>query len=144
MDDATHLQVTQSLAIPRAELRYRASRAGGPGGQHVNTSSTRIELIWDLVHSRAISDDERARIATRLEQRLDADGNVRVVASEHRSQQQNREAADVRLAALVRRALHVPKTRRATKPTKASKERRLSDKRRQGERKRNRHRGADD
>ena len=62
MDDATHLNVTPTLWIPRAELSYRASRAGGPGGQHVNTSSTRIELIWDLPNSRAVTDDERARI----------------------------------------------------------------------------------
>ena len=132
MDDATLLNVTPALAIPRTELQYRASRAGGPGGQHVNTSSTRIELLWDLPNSRVVSDDERYRIRTKLAARLDADGKVRVVASEHRSQQQNRLAADERLASLVRHALHVPKKRRATKPTKASKERRLSEKKRQG------------
>ena len=71
MDDTTLLNVTPTLAIPRAELQYRASRAGGPGGQHVNTSSTRIELLWDLPNSRAVSDDERDRIRTKLAARLD-------------------------------------------------------------------------
>lgn len=138
MDDATHLNVTATVIIPRAELQYRASRSGGPGGQHVNTSSTRIELLWDLPNSRSVSDDERARIRYKLAARLDAEGKVRVVASEHRSQQQNRLAADERLASLVRHALHVPKKRRATKPTKASKERRLTEKKRQGSKKRDR------
>jgi ribosome-associated protein len=143
MDDATHLNVTPTLWIPRTELSYRASRAGGPGGQHVNTSSTRIELIWDLPNSRAVSDDERERIRTKLAGRLDSDGSVRVVASDRRSQQQNRQSAEIRLASLVRHALHVPKARRATKPTKASKERRLTDKKRQGNKKRDRRGDAD-
>lgn len=143
MDHATHLNVTPALRIPRAELSYRASRAGGPGGQHVNTSSTRIELLWDLPHSLAVTEDERLRIQTKLAARLDADGNVRVVASDRRSQLQNREAADVRLASLIRNALHVPRKRRATTPTKASKERRLSEKKRQSEKKRDRRLGDD-
>jgi ribosome-associated protein len=143
MDHTTHLTVTPTLRIPRGELSYRASRAGGPGGQHVNTSSTRIELLWDLPHSMAVTDDERHRIQTKLAARLDADGNVRVVASDRRSQLQNREAADVRLASLVRNALHVPRKRRATTPTKASKERRLSEKKRQSEKKRDRRLGDD-
>jgi Protein chain release factor B len=138
MTDETKLNVTPAISIPRTELTYRASRAGGPGGQHVNTSSTRIELLWDLPNSRAVTEDERERIRAKLAQRLDSDGQVRVVASDRRSQQQNREAADTRLASLVRHALHVPKTRRPTKPTKAAKERRLSDKKRRSEKKQNR------
>ena len=138
MTDETKLNVTPAISIPRTELSYRASRAGGPGGQHVNTSSTRIELLWDLPNSRAVTEDERERIRAKLAQRLDSDGQVRVVASDRRSQQQNREAADTRLASLVRHALHVPKTRRPTKPTKAAKERRLSDKKRRSEKKQNR------
>ena len=138
MTDETKLNVTPAISIPRTELSYRASRAGGPGGQHVNTSSTRIELLWDLPNSRAVTEEERERIRAKLAQRLDSDGRVRVVASDRRSQQQNREAADTRLASLVRHALHVPKTRRPTKPTKAAKERRLSDKKRRSEKKQNR------
>ncbi|MGH7616315.1 MAG: alternative ribosome rescue aminoacyl-tRNA hydrolase ArfB [Gemmatimonadaceae bacterium] len=138
MPELPFLNVTPDLSIPRTELHYRASRAGGPGGQHVNTSSTRIELLWDLSNSGVVSDEERARIREKLAARLDADGMLRVVASDRRSQAQNRQAADERLAALVRRALHVPKRRRPTRPPKAAKERRLSEKRRRSDKKRDR------
>lgn len=138
MDDTVYLSVTPELAIPRSEFEYRATRSGGAGGQHVNTSSTRIELLWDLPRSTAVTDEQRVRLHTKLAGRLDSDGRVRVVASDRRSQGQNRQAADERLAALVRAALVVPKKRRPTKPTRASKEKRLADKKRRGERKRDR------
>ncbi len=138
MDEATHLAVNTDVAIPRTELQYRATRAGGAGGQHVNTSSTRIELLWDLPHSTAVSEEQRQRLQAKLAARLDAEGNVRVVASDRRSQQQNRQSAETRLAELVRSALVIPKKRRPTKPTRASKEKRLTDKKHRGERKRNR------
>jgi len=143
MPDRIFLDVTASLSIPRAELQYRATRAGGPGGQHVNTSSTRIELLWDLPRSQAVTEEQRERIRAKLAARLDADGMVRVVASDRRSQQQNREAADERLVALVRHALHVPKRRKPTKPPKAAKERRLAEKRKRSERKRDRRSDVD-
>lgn len=138
MDEAAHLAVNTDVAIPRTELQYRATRAGGAGGQHVNTSSTRIELLWDLPHSTAVSEEQRQRLQAKLAARLDAEGNVRVVASDRRSQQQNRQSAETRLAELVRSALVIPKKRRPTKPTRASKEKRLTDKKHRGERKRNR------
>lgn len=138
MHDPDSLPITPDISIPRSELTYRATRSGGPGGQHVNTSSTRIELLWDLSHSRVVSDEQRERLRAKLAPRLDAEGMVRVVASDHRSQQQNRVAADERLAALVRHALHVPKKRRKTKPPAAAKERRIKAKKLQSERKRNR------
>lgn len=138
MDELMFLNVTPELAIPRNELEYRATRSSGPGGQHVNTSSTRIELLWDLTGSRAISDEQRARLRTKLVSRLDSDGRVRVVASGRRSQRQNRREADERLAALIKYALHVPKKRRPTKPTRAAKEKRLADKKRRAEIKRER------
>ena len=134
--------VSATLTIPRAELSFRASRAGGPGGQHVNTSSTRVELLWDLAHSAAVSEEVRARLLVKLAARLDAEGMVRVVASDRRSQAQNRDAAGERLAKIVRQALVVPKKRRPTRPTAASREERLRDKRRRSERKRDR-RGKD-
>jgi len=136
--------VSPTLTIPRTELSFRASRAGGPGGQHVNTSSTRVELLWDLTHSTAVTDDVRARLLTKLASRLDAEGLVRVVASDRRSQAQNRDAAAERLAQIVRHALVVPKKRRPTRPTAASREQRLSEKRRRSERKRDRRRDDDD
>lgn len=136
--------VSPTLAIPRAELTFRASRAGGPGGQHVNTSSTRVELLWDLTRSTVVSEAQRARLLEKLGTRLDAEGMIRVVASDRRSQSQNRDAAAERLAQIVRQALVVPKKRRATHPTKASRERRLDEKKRRGERKRDRRRFDND
>jgi len=122
-------------AIPRAELASRASRAGGAGGQHVNTSSTRVEVLWNPATSRALSDDERPRVLEKLAKRLDAEGRVRVVASDTRSQAQNRELAEQRLADLVRRALIVPRPRKKTRPTRASTERRLDTKKRESQKK---------
>jgi len=130
------LEVTEGLAIPRSELEYRASRAGGAGGQHVNTSSTRIELLWNVARTTVLDEERRARVAARLGTRIDGEGWLRVVSSARRSQQQNREAAEARLAELVRGALVVQKRRRPTKPTRASKEKRIEDKRKRSETKR--------
>jgi ribosome-associated protein len=135
---AEALQVEPDFAIPRHELTVRATRAGGPGGQHVNTSSTRIELLWNVERSRALSDKQRERLRAKLASRLDADGNVRVVASAYRSQLRNREDAEERLIALVRRALHVPRARRKTRPHRGAVEARLDAKKRASEKKRRR------
>ena len=108
------LEITPGVTIPSSELDARATRSSGPGGQHVNTSSTRVELVWRLTESRAINDAQRSRIREKLTARLDADGNVRVVASDTRSQRQNRALAEDRLAILVRRALAIPKPRKKT------------------------------
>ena len=138
------LQITGSVSIPRHELEFRASRAGGAGGQHVNTSSTRIELLWNLTSTQALDDETRARVAAKLASRLDGQGILRVVSSARRSQTQNREAAEERLAELVRGALAVPRRRKATKPTRASKEARLGEKKKRGETKRQRRSGPFD
>lgn len=130
------LEVAEGVAIPRAELEYRATRAGGAGGQHVNTSSTRIELLWNVTRTTSLDDDRRARVAARLATRIDGEGWLRVVSSARRSQQQNREAAEERLVELVRGALAVPKRRRPTRPTRASQEERIRDKRKRSETKR--------
>jgi ribosome-associated protein len=138
------LVVNEQVVIPRGELTYRATRAGGPGGQHVNTSSTRIELLWNVESSAALTDAQRALVRDKLAARLDGEGNVRVVASDSRSQLQNRERADGRLAALVRDALVVRKPRRATKPSRAAKEARLREKKKRSGRKQERRRGGED
>lgn len=138
------LRIDDQLAIPRGELVTRATRAGGPGGQHVNTSSTRIELVWDLGASQAVDDALRARLGARLGSRLDSEGKVRVVSSEHRSQLRNRQAAENRLADVLRRALTIPKKRKPTRPSRAAKAARLSEKRRRSDRKRERRRTPDD
>lgn len=142
--DPRLLRVNGHVAIPRAELDVRASRAGGPGGQHVNTSSTRVEVTWRPGVSVALSAAQRSRVLERLASRLDSSGAVRVVAADTRSQAQNRALAEDRLAAMVRAALVVPKVRRATKPTRASQERRIGEKKKQGERKRHRRHRDDD
>ena len=136
--------VTPALTIPRMEIEARASRAGGAGGQHVNTSSTRIELRWNVLQSRAIDDATRRRLMEKLPTRIDADGALRVVSSARRSQLQNREAAEARMAELVAGALHREKPRRKTKPSRASKQKRLDEKRRNSERKQNRRGRGDD
>ena len=137
MSDRT-IEVNPNVHIPPSELQVRATRAGGPGGQHVNTSSTRIELLWDVTNSTAVSDEQRARLLTKLAARLDATGSLRIVASDRRSQRQNRAAAEERLAEVVRNALVVPKKRRPTKPSRASKEKRIDEKKRRSETKKNR------
>jgi len=130
-DDA--LIINERLSIPRHELFARASRAGGAGGQHVNTSSTRIEILWNPRTSAALDDATRARLLEKLATRIDSEGLIRVVASDRRSQRQNRESAEERLAELVRKALVIPKKRRPTRPSRASKERRISEKKKRGE-----------
>jgi ribosome-associated protein len=143
-DGHSAIVVNDTLSIPRAELEARASRAGGPGGQHVNTSSTRVEVRWNVRRSAALGDEQRARLEERLASRLDGEGTLRVVASDSRSQRQNRELAEVRLADLVRRALVVPKRRRPTKPSRAAKQARLDKKRKQsGKKTQRRWRGED-
>lgn len=139
MSDAEDaIRVTDTVAIPRSELNVRATRSGGPGGQHVNTSSTRIEITWDVTRTRALTEDERTRVLARLGARVSEEGTVRVVASDSRSQRQNREHAEARLGHLLRRALAVPKARKRTRAPRGAVEARLEGKRRQGERKRQR------
>ncbi len=136
MSDA--LEVSDEVSIPRDELSIRASRSGGAGGQHVNTSSTRIELLWNIAATRALPDAVRAGVLQRLAKRTNAEGIIRIVSSEHRSQLRNREAAEERLAKLVRGALTVPRARRKTAPTRASKVARLESKKRRSETKQRR------
>lgn len=123
------LRVSDALVIPGDELELRTSRAGGPGGQHVNTTSSRVELRWDVTRSRALDDGQRNRLLAQLGARLTRDGVLVLQASEHRSQHRNRAAARDRLATLVADALQVPPERRATRPTRAARRRRLDAKR---------------
>ena len=134
---ADDLQIPRTLVVPGSELTERFSRSSGPGGQGVNTTDSRVELVWD-VSSTALPTQVRARLLERLAGRL-ADGVLVVVASEHRSQLQNRRAARERLADLVRSAaLPPPPKRRPTRPTRGSQRRRLDAKKRRGEVKRGR------
>ena len=139
MPESSYLLVTPpGLRIPRDELQFRATRAGGPGGQNVNKVASRIELIWDFAASPSLDEVLKHRIATKLARRLDAEGRLRIVASEERSQLRNREAAEERLVEILRTALAVKKRRKPTRPTAASKERRLNQKRQRSDIKRQR------
>ena len=143
-DSAAWLVVTPELRIPRSELEYRASRSGGPGGQHVNTSSTRIEVWWDVAGSAALDEAQRERLLARLATRLDGAGRLRLVSGATRSQLKNRAAVTERLAEVVARALHVPRPRKKTKPSRAAKAARLEAKRRRSSLKESRRRGGRD
>ncbi len=132
------LTVNFRVVIPEHELGWRFSRSSGPGGQSVNTTDSRVELVFDLARTTALSERLRTLALERLEGRL-ADGVVTVAASEHRSQLRNREAAEQRLAELVREAIAPPPPpRRATRPTRASVRRRLDSKRKRSDLKRGR------
>ncbi len=143
MADADPIVITPRLAIPRDEITMRASRSSGPGGQHVNTSSTRIELTWNVADSPSISGEQRARLLAKLGSRLDGTGTLRLVAQSGRSQLRNKEEALARFAEVVAEGLVVPKARRATRPTKAAKRERLHDKRKRGALKKERKRQDD-
>lgn len=129
------LRITRGLRIPEDELQLRFARSGGPGGQHVNTSATKVEVRFDVAGSPSLSDAQRERITAQLGNRMTADGVLVLSASEHRSQTRNRKAALGRLQNLLREALRPRRQRKPTTPSRAAKERRLAAKRHQAERK---------
>jgi ribosome-associated protein len=128
------LRVSRSLAIGTDELEWRFTASGGPGGQHANTSNTKVEVRFDIASSPSLGPRQRARLLERFGPVL------RVTASERRSQHQNRELAVERLKARLAAALHVDPKRFSTKPSRAAKKRRVDEKRHHGEIKRNRRR----
>ena len=126
------LVVTRTCVIPLSELRFRFSRSGGPGGQHANTSDTRVEVVFDVVASPSLGPRQRERLLAKI------GPEVRAIAADERSQARNRELALERLRDRLAIGLRVERPRTPTRPTRASKERRLADKKRQSERKRSR------
>jgi ribosome-associated protein len=138
------LDVGASRPIREDELTFRYTRSGGPGGQHVNTSSTRVELVFDVAGSPALTEPERSLARRRLRTRLDSEGRLRVVAQDERSRARNRAIAVERFVALMREALRPPPPpRRPTRPTRSATEERLGEKRRAGAQKRLRRPPAD-
>ena len=125
--DGESIQVTRTVAIPVSEIELRFSRSSGPGGQHAQKSETRVEAIFDVEASSALSPTQKARVIRK------AGPVLRAVAQDERSQLRNRELATERLVEALREALRVPRPRRPTKPTAASRQRRLEQKRRRGE-----------
>jgi ribosome-associated protein len=130
MPDENVLDITPELRLPLSELDYQASRSGGPGGQHVNTSSTRVEVRWDIAGSPTLTPEQRAQLLERLKARLDSTGGLRLVSSSTRSQLRNKEDVTERLREVVAAALAVRKKRKPTKPSRAAKAARLEAKRR--------------
>ena len=122
--------MTRSVVVPRSEIELRTSRSSGPGGQHAQKSETRVEAVFDVEASSALTDAQKRRVLAK------AGPLLRAVAQDERSQLRNRELATERVVAALRQALYVPRKRIATKPSAASRERRLEDKRRRGETKR--------
>ncbi|MEM7092342.1 MAG: alternative ribosome rescue aminoacyl-tRNA hydrolase ArfB [Actinomycetota bacterium] len=118
------IRVDERLTIPDAELEWKYTTSGGPGGQHANRSSTRVQLSWNIVASNTLTDGQRGLLAAKIGQVL------RVDVDDHRSQLRNREIAEQRLAEKVRQAFVRQAPRRKTKPSKASQRRRVESKRR--------------
>ena len=130
------IRLRGGVTVPASELEFRAARAGGPGGQSVNTTASKVELRWSVQDSRALTETQRERLLQRLGPRLTNDGVLILQGSEHKSQHRNREAVVARFRAVVGEALEPPKTRRRTRPSRSAKERRLQQKKKRGEVKR--------
>jgi ribosome-associated protein len=126
----TLIPVTRSVRLPAAEILLRTSRSSGPGGQHANKTESRVEAVFDVLASSALSDVQKRRVVAR------AGPVLRAVAQDERSQLRNRELAVERVVAALREALRVPRERRPTKPSRAAKEKRIQAKKRRGEAKR--------
>ncbi|KQR46097.1 ribosome-associated protein [Frigoribacterium sp. PvP120] len=138
------LVVSRALTIPAAELTWRFSRSSGPGGQHVNTSDSRVQLSWDVAHADSLTEAQRERLTSRLDGRLVA-GALTVTSSEQRSQLRNRETALAKLAEIVAAALAPDAApRRPTRRTRGSDRRRLSAKGERSATKQQRRRPTDD
>jgi ribosome-associated protein len=132
------IRVTRSVSLPLSEIELRVSRSSGPGGQHAQKSSTRVEAVFDVESSEALTDVQKRRVVTR------AGPVLRAIAQDERSQLRNRELAVERLVEKLRAALAVPRKRKPTTPTAAARERRLAAKKRRSQTKRLRRPPADE
>ncbi|MBM3893346.1 aminoacyl-tRNA hydrolase [Candidatus Dependentiae bacterium] len=125
--------INGSLIIPEHELEITTSRAGGPGGQHVNKTDSRVTVRWNVFTSQVLDETQRARIIKNMQSQLTTAGDLLVHNSESRSQLDNKEAALASLAALVKKALLVPKRRKPTKASQAAKVARVNEKKYRGQ-----------
>jgi ribosome-associated protein len=130
MTGSESIRVTRTVTVPLDEIELRTSRSSGPGGQHAQTSETRVEAVFDVEASSALSDRQKTRVTAK------AGPVLRAVAQDERSQARNKELALERLTDVLREALHVPRRRVPTKPSAAARERRLEEKRRRAQTKR--------
>jgi ribosome-associated protein len=130
MTDSESIRVTRSVVLPRSEIELRTSRSSGPGGQHAQKSETRVEAVFDVEASNALSDAQKRRVVAK------AGPVLRAIAQDERSQLRNKDRATERLVESLREALKVPRRRVPTKPSAASRERRLEQKKRRSQVKR--------
>ena len=138
------IEINEHITIPDWEYYFSASRSGGPGGQHVNTTSSRVTLHWSPDASSVLTPQQKDRIRARLGNRIGKDGELQLDVDEHRSQLRNRALAEERLAELLKNALKPTRTRKPTRPTRGSIERRIAAKKATSERKANRRKDFDD
>jgi ribosome-associated protein len=138
------LTVNERLQIPLDEFDFRFSRAGGPGGQNVNRTASRVELLWDVAGTPSLSEEQRALLLRRLASYIDSRGVLHLVSQSERSQWRNREDVLDRLVAMLTQALRRPRRRIATAPTRTSIERRLEGKKKAGRTKQGRGRVSSD
>jgi ribosome-associated protein len=130
--------LNDKISIPASELDIRFSRSSGPGGQHVNKTSTQAELTFDLANSPSIPDDDREWLIEKLKHRMDSNGQLRLTSQDTRSQRQNKAIVVERFTEMLRHALRRPKKRKPTKPSRAAVQRRIESKKKHGEKKSNR------
>ena len=122
------LYIQPGIKIPYTELSFKSSRASGSGGQHVNKSNTRIQLLWNVNHSVAFNDEQKSRLRQKLSTRISKQGYLQVACALHRSQKRNQEEACELFVVLLQKALYVPKERKATKVSRSQKAKRLNAK----------------
>jgi ribosome-associated protein len=122
------LLIKNGISIPMNEIDVTFSRSGGPGGQHVNKTETRVTVTWNVKNTNSLTDEQKARVIKNVRSHMTSDGNVVVHNSDSRSQQDNKEHAFLKLVELITKALYVPKKRMKTKISKATKEARLQKK----------------
>lgn len=125
--------IKDGLIIPIYEIEFSASRAGGPGGQHVNKTNTRITLRWNVTSSMALNEEQKQRLQDKLQSELTTTGDLIIHSSESRSQEHNKKAALARFAQKINKALQVPKKRMKPRVSKSAKEKRLQSKKQRGE-----------
>lgn len=127
------LYIKNGITIPAHELEIATSRAGGPGGQHVNRTDTRVTVRWNVANTSVLTPEQQSRVLQNLQSRLTTEGDLLVSNSASRSQQQNKESAFAQLAQEISKALYVPKVRMKTRVSREAKEKRLREKSRRGD-----------
>lgn len=142
MNESDAIQINHRLTIPRSELEFRVAHAGGPGGQHVNKTETKVILRFDIENSptlkNGLTESDHMRLLQKLDNRIDSNGILQVTSQETRSQHKNREIALDKFQFLIQEGLKKPKPRKKTRPSRKAQQRRLDHKKKQARKKQNR------